>query len=89
MLFLAIAEAEHYKIIVKTRQGGRNKSNLYGLTWWQIHTKQDNPLDRGPTLEPSNAWKETQPDFEVPDWVVAKRKRKTGTVISLHAERAA
>ena len=41
-LYLAIAEAEHYRIIVKTRQGGRNKSNLYGLTWWQIHTKQDN-----------------------------------------------
>jgi hypothetical protein len=62
-LFFAIAEAEHYRVIVKTRQGGRNRPNLYGLTWWRIHAGKDEASDVVPTLSPSNAWKEARPVF--------------------------
>jgi hypothetical protein len=72
-LYLAVAEAEHYRLIVKTRQGGRNRPNLYALTWWQIHAKQDDPLDAPPTTKPSNAWKEERPQFERPEWTVVRR----------------
>jgi hypothetical protein len=77
-LFFAIAEAEHYRVIVKTRQGGRNRPNLYGLTWWRIHAK-DGESDVVATLSPSNAWKETRPVFI----------RTKFAANELHAQRAA
>jgi hypothetical protein len=74
-LLVAIAEAEHYRLIFKTQQGGKNKPNLYALTWWQIHRFADRPLDANPTAAPSNAWKEDRPPFMIPEWLVEKRAR--------------
>lgn len=66
-LYFAICEAEHYRLIFRTRQGGRHRPNLYALTWWPIQqTKADNPLDVPATLVPSNAWKEERPQFVRP-----------------------
>lgn len=62
-LDLAVRECEHYRFIERTRQGDRNASNLYALTWWRVHEKPGKPLDRGPTFTPSNAWKDEQPTF--------------------------
>jgi hypothetical protein len=83
-LDLAVAETLHYNIIVKTQQGGRNKPNLYALTWWPIHAKDTGlPLDVPATQKPSDAWKEKRPDFELPAWL--RRKRRSSKV--LHAMR--
>ena len=32
----ALEELIYYGFITLTRQGGRNKANLYALTWWAI-----------------------------------------------------
>lgn len=74
-LALAIAEAEHYKLIERTRRGGRNRPNRYALTWWPIHNKDDDPLDCAPSLAPSNAWKEETGRFEVPRKIQERRQR--------------
>ena len=42
-------------IIVLTRQGGRNKCNLYAVTWIQIH-ECNGKLDRKPTNKPLGYW---------------------------------
>lgn len=42
--------------IVKTRQGGKNKCSLYGVTWQPIDECQ-NKLDKSPTKVASNEWK--------------------------------
>jgi hypothetical protein len=94
-LDIAVAECEHYCIIERTRQGGRNRPNLYALTWWPIHARKDDPLDLRATTSPSNAWKDTRAIFELPDWIVAKRARdrqrkpKGVSSIELHAELSA
>jgi hypothetical protein len=62
-LWLAIRELEHYRIISRTQQGGRNRSNLYAFTWRCIDHLKDRTLDVAPTLKPSDSWKEWQPDF--------------------------
>lgn len=59
----AIAECQHYGLIQKTRQGGRNRANLYAFTWWPIHEIKGKPLDEAPTLAPSNSWKREMPLF--------------------------
>lgn len=53
----AVAECLYYRMIEKTRQGGRNKCNLYAVTWRRICDKPGKPLDVGATLAPSDAWK--------------------------------
>lgn len=60
----AVAECEHYRLIVRTRQGGRNAANLYALTWWRINEKSGRPIDAAPSVEPSHAWKAEQPQFK-------------------------
>lgn len=84
-LYFAIAEAEHYRLIQKTRQGGRNRPNLYALTWWPIHSKDDNPLDEAATTSPSNAWKESRPPFVRAIGIEIRPATKK----ELHARRAA
>ncbi|GMV28566.1 MAG: hypothetical protein AMXMBFR59_06910 [Rhodanobacteraceae bacterium] len=67
-LFNAIRELEHYGWIERTRQGGRNASNLYRLTWRRINSTDENrniPLDvAAPTLQPDNKWLRTMPTFD-------------------------
>jgi len=53
----AIAELEHFRIIVKTRQGGRNRCNLYAFTFRRIDEKPAKDLDVRSSIAPSNAWK--------------------------------
>lgn len=55
---LAKAQAEliERRFMVLTRQGGRNKCNLYALTFWPIDECKGK-LDVPATREPSDAWK--------------------------------
>ena len=47
----AIKELIDAEFLVLTRQGGRNKCNLYGVTWIEIH-ECGGKLDIKPTLTP-------------------------------------
>ncbi|MDR7136170.1 hypothetical protein J2X06_003388 [Lysobacter niastensis] len=69
----AVEELEHYGIIVRTRQGGRNRATLHGLSWRRIDHKPGQPLDVGQTLKPDDNWKEERPPFVRS---VGKRKPK-------------
>jgi hypothetical protein len=77
-LAIAIAEAQHYGLVERTRQGGYKRPNFYALTWWRIHPDPDGkhgPLDCQPTARPSGLWKEKRDKFQQPDWVRQKRQR--------------
>ena len=73
-LQLATLELEHYGIIERTQQGGRNKPNLHAITWRSVNHKKEQPLDPGWGVsgKPSNAWKQDKPDFTR---AVGKRKQ--------------
>ena len=61
----AVAELEHFRIITRTRQGGRNRCNLFGFTFRRIDEKPDKLLDVRASMTPSDAWKaECVPDFQ-------------------------
>lgn len=53
----AVAECMHYQLIIKSRQGGRNRCNLFAFTWHRIHEKEGKPLDVSASMSPSNDWK--------------------------------
>lgn len=55
-VFKAQRELEVKGFIVKTRQGGRNKCNLYALTIWSIDECK-RKLDVAETRVASNAWR--------------------------------
>lgn len=59
----AAAELEHYRIIERTKQGGRNAATLYAFTWRRIDWKKDKPLDVSATAKPSDSWKHERPDY--------------------------
>lgn len=59
----AAKELMHYALIQQTQKGGRNRPNLYALTWRRIDGKKDRFLDVLPTLSPSNDWKVERPTF--------------------------
>lgn len=59
----AMEELEHYQLILRTRQGGRNLPNLYALTWRRIDDKEGTILEVAPTLTPPNSWKDSVPDL--------------------------
>lgn len=73
----AVLECEHYRLITRTKQGGKNKPNYHALTWWRIHEKAKQPLDVGPTIAPGNDWKEAREPFEKPQR--ADQKQILGT----------
>lgn len=52
----AMLECEHYRLIVRSRQGGRNMPTLHAFTWRRVDEKSDKHLDMRPTTSPSNAW---------------------------------
>lgn len=56
-LRLAMLELEHYRIIVRTQQGGLNRPNLHGFTWRRIDEKKGKDLDMRPTMTPPDTWK--------------------------------
>lgn len=55
-LATALAELRERGFIELTRQGGRNKCNLYAVTWLAIDECKGK-LDIGETRVPSNLWK--------------------------------
>ncbi len=55
-LFRAIKEAEETGFILRTRQGGLNKCNLFAITWHSID-ECGGKLDVNSTRVASNAWK--------------------------------
>ncbi|GAB3377137.1 hypothetical protein GCM10027431_32710 [Lysobacter rhizosphaerae] len=67
----AVEELEHYAIILRTRQGGRNRATLHALSWRRIDHKPGQPLDVSQTVKPADDWKEEKPPF-----VRAAGKRK-------------
>jgi hypothetical protein len=58
------AELEHFRMLERTQQGGRNKPNLYAFTWRRVDRIDGRPLDVSATLKPSNAWDAKLPRFE-------------------------
>ena len=68
----ATLECEHYRLLLRTQQGGRNKPNLHGFSWRRIDEKPNHALDRLPTTAPTHDWKEEQPLFVR---VTGKRKQ--------------
>lgn len=61
----AIKELLHYRIIVQTVQGGRNRPSYYGFTFRSIKERDDRPFDRPlPILQPSNDWDSAIEPFE-------------------------
>lgn len=60
----AVEELEHYGVLIRTRQGGRNRATLHALSWRRIDDKQNDPLDMRPTLKPTDEWKVDKPAFK-------------------------
>lgn len=78
----AVAECEHYGLIEKTQQGGRNRPSYYALTWRRIHKIENRaPLDAGPTLKPSNEWLNPKPSYQKP----SRKKSTPATASTLSA----
>jgi hypothetical protein len=71
----AMLELEHYQILVRTRQGGKNLATLHGFTFRRVSPLKGKPLDLAFPLGPSNAWLVQQPNFEVPSSARAKSNR--------------
>lgn len=59
-LYRAIREAEGTGFILRTRQGGLNKCNLFAITWQSID-ECGGKLDVNSTRVASNAWKLNSP----------------------------
>lgn len=57
------AELEHYHLIERTQQGGRNRPNLYAFTWRRIDRLEGRPLEASPSTAPSNSWDGTFQPF--------------------------
>jgi hypothetical protein len=57
-LHLALTELEDAKLVIRTRQGGRNRCNLYALAWFPVDAdaKLDHPWCKG-TRTPPNEWR--------------------------------
>ena len=94
-LFKALAELEHYGMIVKTRQGRRDGGgicNLYALTWEAIdhcpaRRTNAHKLDVQPTVVPSNEWRtpvevpfERQPKNSLPSTQTVPTKYRKRTM---------
>lgn len=56
-------ELHHYGFIELTQIGGRNRPNLYALTWHPINEIKGKP-DISETGVASRLWQETQPPFK-------------------------
>jgi hypothetical protein len=57
-------ELEHYGIIVKTVQGGKNSPSYYGFTFRSITERRERPFNQVlPVMQPSNNWERTTGAF--------------------------
>ena len=61
-LFKSLVELEYYGFIVKSRQGGKHRCNLYALTWFNIDECKGKHELRA-TKIPCNKWKESQKPY--------------------------
>lgn len=77
----AVAELEHYGIVMRTQQGGRNRPTLHALTWRRIDEKPGKPLDVRPTPKPLDLWKEPQAPFVRTTGGRKERRRATLRVV--------
>lgn len=68
----AIAEAEHYGLIVRTRQGGLNHCTLFALSWQAI---DHGPHELTPTNVAPGNWSEERAPFKP----TKKRQFQNGT----------
>ncbi|MGE4072164.1 MAG: hypothetical protein AB7E72_13420 [Lysobacterales bacterium] len=59
----AMLELEHYGIISRTKQGGKNSPSLHGFTFRAINAIKGKPLDAPHSPTPSNEWLKEQPIF--------------------------
>lgn len=71
----AMLELEHYRILVRTRQGGKNRATLHGFTFRRVIPLKGKPLDFAFPLTPSNDWLVEQAPFEAPPSAGAKSNR--------------
>jgi hypothetical protein len=62
-LHSAKQELLHYGLIELTRQGGKHKPSLYGLTWHAINDCRGK-LDVAESKTPSNQWRNPRPDYK-------------------------
>lgn len=59
----ALRELEHYRFIVKTRQGGLGFPSLYAITWYSID-RCGGKLEIPSTASAPGTWKTSQPKFK-------------------------
>ena len=59
----AVEELEHYGLIIRTQQGGRNRPTLHALSWRRIDDKPGRHLDVRPSIAPTDDWKQERPLF--------------------------
>ncbi|GAB3733981.1 hypothetical protein GCM10028862_16770 [Luteimonas pelagia] len=59
----AVAELEHFRIIERTQQGGRNRPNLFAFSFRRVDRIEGRRLDVPATTQSSNAWDDTFPPF--------------------------
>jgi len=74
-LAAALAEVEHYGLIVKTQQGDRtHKPNLFALTWRKINKREGATLltPDWAYVQPMATWKESRPLYD-PDAEVERK----------------
>jgi len=61
----AVQELEHYRIIERTQQGGRNRPNLFAFSFRRIDRIEGRSLDVAATPKPSDAWDAVIPPFSL------------------------
>lgn len=64
-LYRAVRELESAGFILRTRQGGMNRANLFAITWFEIN-ECGGKLDVRPTKVASNTWRKLQPPVQFP-----------------------
>lgn len=80
----AVAELEHYRVIERTQQGGRNRPNLFAFSFRRIDGIEGRPLDVRSTAAPSNVW-----DAVIEPFRYVPKNRKTCPPRGLVATRQA
>lgn len=74
-VYCALTELLAAGFIEQTRQGGRNKCSLYGVTWLAIDDC-GGKLDVSPTRTPSNLWRPENKEKIDPRFADAPQKNK-------------
>lgn len=64
-LYRALNELEAAEFILRTRQGGMNRANLFALTWFPID-ECSGKLDVRPSNVAPNTWRKLKPPVQFP-----------------------